>query len=204
MDVKVDRNSLEEVRALLFRMSDGASLAHARSLNKTVTKGRNDASKEIRKQVRLKAAYVKNRMKVIKASRTKLSARISTPARGLLLSRFSTDTQISGDKVSWLKPPPVPPRGIRVKVKPNGGTKLFLGDSTTKGKPFYLVLKGSRQVAIAARRSSPGKAGGKLKVFYGPSLSQVFTDVKEAISEPLSEYQLEQFEKEIDAILRGY
>ena len=205
MQVEVDRSSLQEVRALLAKFSDGATRAHARSLNKTITKSRTESSKEIRKQVRLNAAYVKSLMTITKASQKKLQAKISTPSRGLLLSRFSTDTSIAGDKTSWLKPPSIPKRGIRVKVKPTGGAKVFEGDSEIKGKPFYMVLPGTNgRVAIVGRRSKIGSDGGRIKVFYGPSLSQVFTDVKEDIAEPVALYQLQQFEKEIDAILRGF
>lgn len=205
MEARVDRSSLQEVRALLAKFSDGATRAHARSLNKTVTKSRTESSKEIRKQVRLNAAYVKSLMTITKASQKNLQAKISTPSRGLLLSRFSTDTSIAGDKASWLKPPPLPPRGIRVKVKPSGGAKVLASDSEIQGQPFYMVLPGtSGRVAIVGRRSKIGSAGGTIKVFYGPSLSQVFTDVKEDISGPLALYQMQQFENEIDAILRGF
>jgi len=205
MQVEVDRSSLQEVRALLAKFSDGATRAHARSLNKTVTKARTESSQYIRKQVRLNAAYVKSLMTITKASQKKLQSKVSTPSRGLLLSRFSTDTSIAGDKVSWLKPPAIPTRGIRVKVKPTGGAKVFDGDSEIQGKPFYIVLPGtSGRVAIAGRRSRIGSKGGRIKVFYGPSLSQVFTDVKEEVGERMSLYQMQQFEKEIDAILRGF
>jgi len=204
MEAQVDRTSLQEVRALLAKFSDGARRAHARSLNKTVTKSRTESSKEVRKQVRLNAAYVKSLLTITKASERRLQAKISTPTRGLLMSRFSTDTSISGDKVGWLKPPSVPPRGIRVKVKPTGGAKVFGGDEIV-GKPFYMVLPGTTgRVAIVGRRAKIGSQGGQIKVFYGPSLSQVFTDVKDDISEPLALYQMQQFEKEIDAILRGF
>lgn len=204
MEVQVDRTSLQEVQALLAKFSDGARRAQARSLNKTVNKSRTESSKEVRKQVRLNAAYVKSLLTITKASERRLQAKISTPTRGLLMSRFSTDTSISGDKVGWLKPPPVPPRGIRVKVKPTGGAKVFGGDEIV-GKPFYMVLPGTTgRVAIVGRRAKTGSQGGQIKVFYGPSLSQVFTDVKDEIAEPLALYQMQQFEKEIDAILRGY
>ena len=205
MEVQVDRSSLEEVRALLAKFSDGAARAHTRSLNKTVTKARLESSKEIRKQVRLSAAYAKSLLTITKASIRKPQAKVSTPTRGLLLSRFSTDSMISGDKVGWLKPPTIPARGLRIKVKPTGGAKVFSGDDEIKGKPFYMVLPGtSGRVAIVGRRAKSGSDGGKIKVFYGPSLSQVFTDVKEDIGEPMALYQMQQFEKEIDAILRGY
>lgn len=205
MEVQVDRTSLQEVRALLAKFSDGARRAHARSLNQTVTKARTESSQDIRKQVRLNAAYVKSLLTITKASQQRLQSKVSTPGRGLLLSRFSTDTSISGDKVGWLKPPRVPPRGIRVKVKPTGGAKVFSGDDDIVGKPFYMVLPGTAgRVAIVGRRAELGTDGGEIKVFYGPSLSQVFTDVKEGVGDRMALYQMQQFEKEIDAILRGY
>ena len=205
MQVEVDRSSVNGVKLLLAGLTTGVPKALARSLNKTVGKANTQSSAEIRKQVNLKAAYIKSKMQIFKASRSKLSAKISTESQGVLLSRFSTNSLIAGDKVSWLKPPPVPPRGIRVKVNPDGGTKLFGGSSEITGKPFYMVLpKLGGRVAIVGRRSTAGPRGGKIKVFYGPSLSQVFTDVKEDLADPLGQYQVEQFEKEIDAILRGY
>lgn len=204
MSVRIERQSLNNLRLYLASIGRESPKAHVRALNKTATKAKTESSQAIRQQVRLKAAYVKQRLKVRKANRNNLSAAISTPTRGLLISRFSTDSSISGDKVSWVKPPAEPPRGIRVKVKPTGGAKVFEGDSSIEGKPFYMVLKGSRRVAIAGRRVTPGPRGGKIKVFHGPSLSQVFTDVKDDLSEPMLQYQLEQFVKELEAIVRGY
>lgn len=205
MEARVERSSLQEVRALLAKFSDGGRRAHVRSLNKTVTKSRTESSKEIRKQVRLNAAYVKSLLAISYASIRNPQAKVLTPRSGLLLSRFSTDTMVSGDKVGWLKPPAIPARGLRIKVKPTGGAKVFSGDNEIEGKPFYMVLPGTEgRVAIVGRRAKTGSQGGRIKVFYGPSLSQVFTDVKEDVGERMALYQMQQFEKEIDAILRGY
>ena len=88
-------------------------------------------------------------------------------------------------------------------MSPSDGSKLVTGDSETTGKPFYLALPNGR-LGIAARRKTPGPKGGKLKVFHGPSLSQVFNNIKEDLGEPLAEYQEEQTLKQIDAILRGF
>lgn len=205
MEARVERSSLQEVRALLAKFSDGGRRAHVRSLNKTVTKSRTESSKEIRKQVRLNAAYVKSLLAISYASIRNPQAKVLTPRSGLLLSRFSTDTMVSGDKVGWLKPPAIPARGLRIKVKPTGGAKVFSGDNEIEGKPFYMVLPGTEgRVAIVGRRAKTGSQGGRIKVFYGPSLSQVFTDVKEDVGERMALYQMQQFEREIDAILRGY
>lgn len=104
MQVEVDRSSVNSVKLLLAGLTTGVPKAMARSLNKTVGKANTQSSAEIRKQVNLKAAYIKSKMQIFKASRSKLSAKISTESEGVLLSRFSTNAQISGDKISWLKP----------------------------------------------------------------------------------------------------
>lgn len=172
----------------LFEFVGGNSKDALRiAINKTAPKVKTMASRAIRDQVRLSASYVGERLTVRKASRARLQGAISTPSRGLLLSRFSTDALIAGDKVGWIKPPLVPQGGIRVKVKPDGGTKVVTGDSETAGnKPFYLVLNNGQNVGIAARRNG----SRKIKVFSGPSLSQVFNTVRDDVLPAASaEYQ---------------
>jgi len=145
------------------------------AINKAAPKVKTLASAAIRSQVRLKAKYVRERLAIKKASRSDLSGAIRTPSRGLLLSKYSTDSNVSSDKVSWIKPPPVPARGIRVKVKPVGSTKPL-------GKEFfYMVLPNSRALAIVRRRESPGPKGGKIDVAYSASLSQVFNTVRDDV-----------------------
>lgn len=201
--VRLDPADVRDVRLLLRGLQNEAPKILSRALNKTVSKARTDAGKAIRGDVRLKAAYVRQRMSVKKASARSLQAKLSTPSRGLLLSRFSTNAQIASPNISWIKAPDEPKRGIKVKVKPNGGTQSISGDSETKGKPFYIAMKNGR-VAIAARRRTAGPKGGKIKVFYGPSLSQVFNQLLPDLQPPLAEYQQEQVSKQIDAVLRGF
>ena len=173
------------------------------ALNKTSRRAKTMASQEIRKEVRLKAKYVNDRIKVTRATKNKLSAAISAPSRGLLLSRFSTDTQIANPDIKWFKAPPTPPRGIRVKVSPSGSTKVFKGNSKIVGKPFYILLRNSRQIGIGGRRAKSGKAGGKLFVYHGPSLSQVFATLSKRGNQgrPILEQAGQIYEKEvIDAV----
>lgn len=168
------------VTVTLFEFVGGNSADALRvAINKTTPKARTISSKAIREQVRLQASYVNERLTVIKATRKTLSGRIRAVARGLLLSRFSTDPIVASDKVGWIRPPLVPKTGIRVKVKPSGASKVVTGDSETAGnKPFYIVLNGGQNIGIAARR----RASRKIKVFSGPSLSQVFNTVRADIT----------------------
>ena len=174
-----DKEQLSEVVSLFEFLGGNMRDAQRIAINKAGPKIKTLSSRRIREQVRLSVKYVNERIKFFRASRASLNARISMPSRGMLLSRFSTDVMISGDKVGWLKPPPVPDRGIRVKVKPQGPVKVLGGDSEIDGRPFYMVLKNTAgRVGIAGRRKIPGKRGGKIKVFYGPSMSQVFAGAR--------------------------
>jgi hypothetical protein len=182
-EVQPNLDQLEDAIALFEFIGGNSANAVRVAINKTGPKIRTISNREIRNQVRLKASYVNQNLKFTKATNQRLSGAIRTPTRGILMSRYSTDTKISGEKVSWIKPPPVPPRGIKVKIKPNRPPKLVSGDEETVGKPWYLVLRGTGgRVGIAARRATPGPRGGKVKVFHSPSLSQVFEDVKDDVS----------------------
>ena len=100
------------------------------------------------------------------------------PSQGLSAEEF-------GIKASWIRPPVIPTNGIRIKIKPDGSTKGAPG--VGGNKPFYIVLNGGRNVGIAARTGA-GRKG--IKVFSGPSLSQVFDTVRgDVLPAASSEYQ---------------
>lgn len=173
--VTADQDAIKDAVSLFEFVGGNTADALRIAINKAAPKIRTVASRAIRDQVRLSASYVGDRLTVTKATRARLSGAIKTPTRGLLLSRFSTDASISGDKVSWIRPPPVPKSGIRVKIKPSGGTTGAPG--LNGNRPFYMRINGGQNIAIAARI---GK-GRKVKVFSGPSLSQVFNTVRDGI-----------------------
>ena len=180
-DIKPDEAQLADAISLFEFVGGNTSDAVRVAINKTAPKIRTRASSAIRSQVRLTAAYVRDRLTIRKAMRTNLTGAIQTPSRGLLLSRFSTDPLIAGDKVDWIKPPLVPAGGIKVKVKPDGEAKAV------GGKPFYMVLKNSRAIGIV-RRIGAGRRG--IEVLHGPSLSQVFNTVRDdVLPEATAEYQ---------------
>lgn len=178
--VQVDPDKVKEAVSLFEFVGGNSADALRVAINKTTPKVRTASSRAIRDQVRLQAAYVNERLTIIKATRRTLNGRIRALSRGLLLSRFSTDPLIAGGKVGWFRPPLVPPQGIRVKVKPDGGAKVVTGDADTRGnKPFYMVINKGANVAIAARLAGDNR---KVKVFSGPSLSQVFNTVRDQIT----------------------
>lgn len=191
--VEADSDDLREARSLFEFVGGNSEDAVRVAINRTGPKVRTKASKAIRSQVRLKARFVKEKLKFKRASRKNLSGAITTPSRGLLLTRYSTDPKIGGSKGQWAKPPPIPSRGIKVKVKPTGRPK------TMSNNWFYMVLKDSKALGIVRRRSSGeiaaarskgkggGSRGGKIDVAYGPSISQVFNTVRDDVLPEASE-----------------
>lgn len=172
--VDVDRAQLADAISAFEFVGGNTSDAIRIAINKTAPKIRTLSSVKIREQVRLSASYVKDKMTIRKATKASLSGSINTPKRGLLLSKFSTDTQVASDGIRWIRPPLVPSGGIRVKVKPSGSTKT-VSNGAAGDKPFYIILKDSRALGIARRKS---RYRNDIEVLHGPSLSQVFDDVR--------------------------
>jgi hypothetical protein len=193
--VKANEEQLADAKRFFEFIGGNTSDVIRIAINKAGPIIRTEASKQIRSQVRLKAAYVKGKLSFVKATRGNLTGQIRTPSRGLLLTKYLTDTTLAGDNVSWVRAPDTPARGIRVKVKPNGVSKIVTGGNEIKGKPFFMTVNGN--LFIAGRRALPGPRGGKIKVFNAASLSQVFNDVKDDVLPYAAEVYTE---KQIDAM----
>ena len=173
-DVQIDREAIKEALSLFEFLGGNSADALRVAINKTGPKVRTAASKAIRGEVRLTASYVGDKLGFKRATRADLSGAIRTPSRGLLLTKFSDDPAVAAEGVSWIKPPPQPFGGMFVKVKPSGAAKKIGRGAASK--PFYVVLKNSRALGIARRL-----ADGKLDVLHGPSLSQVFGNIREDV-----------------------
>lgn len=171
-NLEVDREQIKEVLSLFEFVGGNTADALRIAINKTTPKVRTASSSAIRTQVRLSASYVRDNLTIKKATRASLDGRITTPSRGIMLSRFSTDSTISGEKVSWFKAPLTPKNGIFVNVKAGGVRKKVVGKHG--GNIFYALLNNRQTVAIA--ESIPGTK--KIDVLHGPSLSQVFNTVR--------------------------
>lgn len=149
-NIEPDQAQLKEAKELFEFLGGNSTDATRIAVNKSARRMRLVARKEIRKDVRLDLSYVSERLVVKAARKGELSAKISTPSRGLRLTKFSTDANIAAEGVAWFKPPlsavrqkggDTPP--FMVQVKPGGATKPVRGD-TSKSKPFVIVGKGSR------------------------------------------------------------
>lgn len=174
----------------------------ARALNRTASKAKTLASREIRNQVNLTAAYVRENLKgpangwAFKATAGRLSAKLSTPKRGVLLRNFVTNAIPSS--------PGTPPIPIRVKVKAGGPTEVLKSG-------FYIRTKNSHVITPAVSNEVLRQFGMKQKldsgaftVLHGPSLSQVFTTVKDDISGGLGDLLADNLTHEMSWLLSKY
>lgn len=183
-----NRQQLNEALAYFDFVGGNSRDAVRIATNKTLPQARTKIARRIYDRVNLKSSYIKGQIKQDKATRRDLRARLFADWEGVLLTRYSTDPNVKSvlsksDKglATWFKPPPTPPRGIRVKVKRGGATE-------TMGRNwFYMVLRDSRALAIATRRTTLGPRGGKYRVGLAPSASQEFDDARDAALPEVSE-----------------
>lgn len=200
--VEIDQAQVESVRARLAHIKNGAERALARALNRTASKAKTAASRAIRGQINLSAAYVRENLKgpangfAYKATAGRLEARLSTPKRGILLRNF-----VAGAIPSSAGKPPTP---IRVKVKAAGPTEILRSG-------FFIRTKTSGAITPAVANDVLRRFGMKQKldsgpytVLHGPSLSQVFASVKDDISGDMSALLAANFEKETEWLLNQY
>jgi len=159
--------------------------AVTRATNNTGRRARTLASKEIRSQVNLKAGYVRQRLRVKRATRGNPEFVISATRRGVLMTRY---------------PYRQTRRSVTVKIKKSGGRAVLDRAFVTQ------VNAGGRKVDVIAV-GQPGKfstGNRRFKVLYSPSVSQVFNTVRDDITPEVNRYFEEQISKELDQALRRF
>lgn len=184
--IRIDRAQVREIYDDLSAIKNGAPKAMSRAINHTLGVTRTESSTEIRKQVKLKAGYVRDKLKIRKATVSKPQGAIRTPTRGTFMTRYPYRQYKNGD--------------IGVQIKPTGG-KQRMSDAFLLGP-----LKNSGAMAIAQRtaRHRPGtkKRLQGIKLLYGPSVSQVFTDVKDDLQAPSGNRLMQRLAYEADRLLK--
>ncbi|MGM0517898.1 MAG: phage tail protein [Pseudomonadota bacterium] len=179
--IKVDQAQIKSIYDDLAHIKNGAPRAMSRAINHTLGVTRTESSKEIRKQVKLKAGYVRDKLKIRKATVSQLQGAIQTPTRGTLLTRYPHRQYKKG--------------GIGVQVKPSGGKQKMPG-------AFFITFGNGVQAIAYRTKSGPGLGRSEgIKVLYGPSVSQVFTDVKDDLQAPSGNRLMQRLAYEADRLL---
>lgn len=180
--ITVDKQAIRRIESDLMHIKNGAPRAMSNAINHTLGVTRTEASKEIRKQVKLKAGYVRDKLRVQRATVGRLNGAIRTPTRGTLLTRYPHTRYKNGD--------------MGVQIKPTGGKKRM------PGAFFIRFANGVQGIAIRTKYGPGlGRSEG-LKVLYGPSTSQVFTDVKDDLQAPSGNRLMQRLGYEAERLLK--
>lgn len=200
ISVDIDRAQFQDAQERLDHIKNGAARALSRALNKTVSKAKTIASRAIRDQINLSAAYVRENLRGpangfdYKATVNKLTAKLSASKRGILLYQFSTNSVAATGR---------PPEQIKVRVKP--------GRAIAIPSAFWVRTKGSNKLTPAVRNSvlrqlnmTRTTDSGSFTVLHGPSLSQVFSSVKDDIGGDMSQVLTDNFAHEMEWLLTKF
>jgi len=182
MQIKVNREDIRDVLDSLSHIKNGGGRAMSRAINHTLGVTRTEANKEMRTQVKLGAAYIRERLRQINATANKPEGRITTPTRGILATRFPHREYVRG--------------GVGLQIKPTGGKRHMPG--------AWVMRFPNGQQAIVFRPSNSAKVNWQsagLRVVYGPSVSQVFTDVKDDLAAPSGERLVNRMRHEAERLL---
>lgn len=166
--------------------------AAVRAINKTVPWTRTRSAREIRRQTAFPARYLSGedgRLEITERARAgSLEGRITARQRATSLARFVTGRTRR--------------RGIRVTVKPGSARYIRRG--------FLIPLRGAggdlnnTGLAIRTDGSAPKGAYKPKRLFdnvwlvYGPSVDQVFRQVREDVSEDAADYLEVEFNRLLD------
>lgn len=178
MRTEISYKGLAGYEELLERAPAVTRKAARLALNWGARRARTEGSKEIRRQVNLTKTYVDERLYIKQfASENDLTTIIAGRARNTSLRRFGSRQSTRKGKNA----------GVMVSVKPGRQVKMR--------RAFFIKLKGggvdgfNTGVAIRLKSGEPfegrtkqfDKSDSGLYLLYGPSVDQVWTDVKEDI-----------------------
>lgn len=179
----------KDLERKLKKMKGAISKGTVRAINKTASKVKTQAAKQIGQEVVLKASYIKKKLQITKATRNKEFAVIFATKRGILLSRFSNKQLTRKAKQGGKKN-----AGISVKVGRKKSRKKMRG-------AFYIRLKGSGATGIAIRKKG-AKGRNNFKIMHGPSVSQVWDNVKDNMEEDIKSWYYDIARHEIGRELK--
>jgi len=208
IEVEINQAQLAEMRERLAHISNGASTAMMRALNKTSNKARTEASRDIRAKVAFTSAYLnekdasgKRRLSSARdgfefsAQRNKLISKLSARKRGTRLDRFATTPAYLGQPVS----------PIKVKVKTGAGTK-----SIASG--FWVPARNSGGYLIVVRKEVLRSLGvtkilggsSPYQALYTSSVHNVFEDTRGDTGDKMGPYFAEKLTAEMAWLLNKY
>lgn len=190
MTLVIDKRDMAKARKSVSATVKALDVALMRAVNRVADSQRTAASKAIRDQVKLPAAYVNQNLKVTqRATRNRLEAVISGRKQPTRLARYGAKALPSRTGR---------PAGVSVHVHSRGGRKKMR-------KGFLLPLKDSGGYGVFVRTGPEGKRTrnarrdwSTVKHLYGPSVDQVFRGVREEARPQIRKALRSEFRRQLD------
>lgn len=197
-------DGLDLVRASLRSSGKTVRRAARLAINDTARKTRTEGSKAIREQVSLKASYVRKHLQLRPANDANLRATITATKRPVLLSRYGAkqltrkakQPRRSTGNPRWNIQPGRKSAGVSVKVKAQGPRKKMRS-------AFFIPLKAGKYHSAGATGVAvrTGPRPDDYRVLHGPSVDQVWRDVREQVSPAAGVNLQRQFIRQLERLL---
>lgn len=210
MTVEVGFRGLDDVRKRVAGIPETVDRASVFAVNEAVTFGQAESSRRIREQVAFSARYIGTsddpnaRLRVAKKARMgDLEGVIAGRTRPTSLAQFSKGAKLG--KGGY----------VRVKVKAGGGTKRIPNAFPMKlrrGTGVYDPENANEGIAVRLKDGKlPGgmnkkqmvQVSGNLYLLYGPSVDQVFRDVRFDVQAPVGDVLESSFLRNYGRLSRG-
>ena len=201
MGVSLDKSSLSNAKLMLYGVKNGFPKAFCRALTNTAKNTRTEMIRLVRRDYSHKASAIRKRIKVDKATYSKLSASVESTGRSFHL------TDIAGTRETN--------KGVSVNVKKSTGVKLIPRAFENKSGKKAMVLrragKPRGQHEKLYRRYGPpgsgGKAGSRARIdtFYAPHPEVLYnTDENWSKIQKIADGKMAtNFAHEVDVVLKG-
>lgn len=193
----VRMDGLDEVRAALGRSGRVSRKAARLAINDTARKIRTASSKAVRDQVNLKAAYVNRHLRLTqRATDSELAAVISARTRPTRLARYGAKQltrkapRATGDPSRNI-PAGRKQAGVSVKVQKGGARRKMRG-------AFLIPLQSAGVEGVFVRT---GSGDSDIEHLYGPSVDQVFQDVREDVAPDTETMLAREFRRQLKRLL---
>lgn len=202
--ISISPKVFDPMRKAMTEFPKAAQRAQVLAVNEGARYGRAEGSRQIVQEVAFKKSYVsKNLFVKQKATGETMEAVIEGRFRPTSLAEFATSPRKFGKQ-----------RGVRVRVSAKGGAKRL-------GRGFFVRLRRGNTGELGnvglAVRLKPGERlqnkrnaallrndkHGSLYLLYGPSVNQVFFDVREKITPKVLDRVEKEFLRQFARLTRG-
>ncbi len=180
LNLRLDASQLEQAKLYFRGIENKIPKLLERTLNKSIRGARTDASKEIRKEVAVKAKNVNKTFKVYKASakRQKLAAGLESAGRALPLIAYQTRQLKKGVSVNVSKDTgkSVVPHAFIAQM-PSGHKGVFQRQVRSEDSDRDIPYTGKSKLTseqFGAIRGKSKKYALPIKELYGPSVPSIF------------------------------